>query len=84
MRDASGAKPPATLIVLQYRPPVDAMCVEFPAGMVDEGETSEKAALRELREETGYEGRVGAEGGGVGRWGIAAGTDGCANAGNRV
>ncbi|TKA74008.1 hypothetical protein B0A55_07746 [Friedmanniomyces simplex] len=51
-------RPPSTMIILQYRPPVEAMCVEFPAGLIDEGETPEQAAVRELREETGYEGKV--------------------------
>ena len=52
------SKPPSTLLVLQYRPPVEAICVEFPAGLIDEGETPEQAAIRELKEETGYEGKV--------------------------
>ena len=51
-------KPPSTLLVLQYRPPVQATCVEFPAGLIDEGESPEEAAVRELWEETGYEGKV--------------------------
>ncbi|KAJ9630655.1 hypothetical protein H2203_001178 [Taxawa tesnikishii (nom. ined.)] len=51
-------KPPQTLLILQYRPPIEATCVEFPAGLIDEGETPEEAAVRELKEETGYEGKV--------------------------
>ncbi|CAD6583341.1 MAG: hypothetical protein CYPHOPRED_002342 [Cyphobasidiales sp. Tagirdzhanova-0007] len=34
--------------------PVDAISVEFPAGLIDAGESPEEAALRELAEETGY------------------------------
>ncbi|EGS20340.1 uncharacterized protein CTHT_0021670 [Thermochaetoides thermophila DSM 1495] len=49
------ARPPATLLVIQYRPPLDAYTVEWPAGLIDEGETPEQAAVREFREETGYE-----------------------------
>lgn len=32
--------------------------MEWPAGLIDEGESVEEAAVRELREETGYEGKV--------------------------
>ncbi|OCK82159.1 hypothetical protein K432DRAFT_380686 [Lepidopterella palustris CBS 459.81] len=52
------SRPPSTIIILQYRPPVDAICVEFPAGLIDASESPEVAAARELKEETGYVGRV--------------------------
>lgn len=38
----------------QWRAPVDKMVIEVPAGLIDEGESAEEAAVRELREETGY------------------------------
>jgi ADP-ribose pyrophosphatase len=42
----------------QFRPPVDKVCIEVPAGLIDAGETPEQCALRELKEETGYVGAV--------------------------
>jgi 8-oxo-dGTP pyrophosphatase MutT (NUDIX family) len=42
------------LLVRQYRPPVNGYVIEFPAGLNDRGDTLEKAAQRELIEETGY------------------------------
>jgi 8-oxo-dGTP pyrophosphatase MutT (NUDIX family) len=51
----------------QFRPPIDQVVIEVPAGLIDEGESAEECALRELREETGYVGRLveGWEGTGV-------------------
>lgn len=48
------------ILVEQYRPPVDAPVIEFPAGLAgdiagQEDELLETAAQRELIEETGYE-----------------------------
>ena len=47
-----------TLIVQQFRPPVGRVTIELPAGLIDKDETPEQAALRELKEETGYVGTV--------------------------
>ncbi|ORX91454.1 hypothetical protein K493DRAFT_317246 [Basidiobolus meristosporus CBS 931.73] len=46
------------VLVVQYRPAVDAYTIEFPSGLIDEGEDVKSAALRELKEETGYVGEV--------------------------
>ncbi|KAL0263154.1 ADP-ribose diphosphatase [Diplodia seriata] len=58
-------EPPSLLLQKQFRPPVNAVCIEVPAGLIDAGETPEVCAVRELKEETGYEGEVIAEGFGV-------------------
>ncbi|KUI62773.1 ADP-ribose pyrophosphatase, partial [Cytospora mali] len=47
--------PASTMLVIQYRPPLDSYTVEWPAGLVDQGEDAETAAVREFKEETGYD-----------------------------
>ncbi|RIA96625.1 NUDIX hydrolase domain-like protein [Glomus cerebriforme] len=50
--------PSQIVLVIQFRPPVGRYCIEFPSGLVDDNETVETTALRELREETGYYGKI--------------------------
>lgn len=52
------SRPASTMIVIQYRPPLDAYTVEWPAGLIDAEESAEEAAVREFKEETGYECKV--------------------------
>ena len=47
------------IIIRQFRPPTNSYLLEFPAGLVDSGETRDQTAIRELSEETGYVGEVG-------------------------
>ncbi|KAK3834052.1 MAG: NUDIX hydrolase domain-like protein [Linnemannia gamsii] len=42
------------VLVTQYRPALAAYCLEFPSGLIDAGEVPQQAALRELKEETGF------------------------------
>ena len=46
------------LFIAQPRVPINRIEISFPAGLVDQNETPEQAALRELKEETGYLGDV--------------------------
>jgi len=49
---------PEILLQKQFRPPLDKVVIEVPAGLVDAGESAEESAVRELKEETGYVGTV--------------------------
>jgi hypothetical protein len=51
-------KTPHIVLQKQWRAPADAVVIEIPAGLMDEGESAEECALRELKEETGYVGKV--------------------------
>ncbi len=42
------------LLVKQYRKPCEMISLELPAGKLDEGESPETCAIRELQEETGF------------------------------
>lgn len=46
------------VLIRQFRPPVGKPTIEFPAGLIDPGETPEATAVRELYEETGFTGKV--------------------------
>lgn len=46
------------LMVRQFRHGDKQIHTEFPAGIIDPGETPEQAALRELEEETGFTGKL--------------------------
>jgi 8-oxo-dGTP pyrophosphatase MutT (NUDIX family) len=42
------------VLVRQFRPAVETITLELPAGLVDVGDTPENTAIRELKEETGF------------------------------
>ena len=42
------------VLVRQFRPAVEAVTLELPAGLVDAGGTPDQTAIRELKEETGF------------------------------
>ena len=48
--DAEGS----VLLVRQYRKPTESALLEVPAGGIEEGETPEQAAMRELQEEVSH------------------------------
>jgi ADP-ribose pyrophosphatase len=45
------------VLLRQYRLGAEKVCLEIPGGLVDPGESAADAAVRELREETGYQAR---------------------------
>lgn len=42
----------------QFRPPINAVTIEVPSGLIDPNETPSECAVRELKEETGYVGTI--------------------------
>lgn len=49
---------PELVLQKQFRPPINKVVIEVPAGLIDEGETPEQCAVRELHEESGYVGEA--------------------------
>jgi len=50
--------PEFVVLIKQLRIPMNCYCLEFPAGLIDQGESAENCAVRELLEETGFTGKV--------------------------
>lgn len=47
--------PDKIVLIRQYRYPLNKWIYELPAGLIDQGETAEQAAIREMKEETGLD-----------------------------
>lgn len=47
--------PEKLVMIRQYRYPVGDYIYELPAGLIDQGESAEQAAIREMKEETGFD-----------------------------
>ena len=45
-------------LIISKRPTFNEHIIQFPAGLIDEGETIQQAAIRELKEQTGWSGLV--------------------------
>lgn len=48
------AEPDKIVLIRQYRYPIGDVIYELPAGLIDEGENASQAAVREMKEETGF------------------------------
>lgn len=46
--------PDKIVLIRQYRYPLGCFIYELPAGLIDEDETADQAAVREMKEETGF------------------------------
>lgn len=47
-------EPDKIVLIRQYRYPIGNIIYELPAGLIDEGEDASQAAVREMKEETGF------------------------------
>jgi len=46
------------LLIRQFRVPMNQYVIEFPAGLMEENEAIEECSIRELEEETGFNGKI--------------------------
>jgi ADP-ribose pyrophosphatase len=59
LRDpANPNESPRIVLQKQFRPPLDQVVIEIPAGLMDPKESPETCAIRELKEESGYVGEI--------------------------